>query len=261
MRITVLIENTTSSPELVAEHGLSLLVEACGQRLLFDTGASETFAENARRLGVDLGAVDAAVLSHGHYDHGGGIARFLELNPHAPVWVSPHAFDSHFNASGKDIGLPPELARHPRVRCTPADGCELAPGVELYAAVPGMHPVPDSGMTALVGNQRVPDDFRHEQYLLVEENGCRYLFSGCSHGGILNIVSRFQPDVLVGGFHLMKADPVADAPMLEWVARGLEAQNTRYYTGHCTGAGAAGFLKQRLRERLVLFSTGMVMNA
>lgn len=261
MRITVLIENTTIRPELVAEHGLSLLVEARGLRLLFDMGASAAFAENARRLGVDLSLVDAAVLSHGHYDHGGGIARFLELNSHAPVWVSRHAFERHYNAAGKDIGLPQVLARDPRVRCTPSAVYELAPGVVLYAAAPGKFPIPDSGMTTLVDNQHVPDDFRHEQYLLVEENGCRYLFSGCSHGGILNIVARFQPDVLVGGFHLMKADPVADAPMLEQVARGLVEQMTQYYTGHCTGAGASGFLKQRLRERLVLLSTGMVMNA
>ena len=101
----MLIENTTLSPAWVAEHGLSLLVETAGQRVLFDTGASAAFADNAERMGIDLFSVDAVVLSHGHVDHGGGLSRFLELNSHAPVWVSPYAFEPHYNASGRDSGL------------------------------------------------------------------------------------------------------------------------------------------------------------
>ena len=101
MIIRILTENTTACPELTAEHGLSLYIEANGLRILFDAGQSDAFAENAQRLGVDLSGVDLAVLSHGHYDHGGGLMRFLELNDHAPVYVSSHAFGGHYNASGK----------------------------------------------------------------------------------------------------------------------------------------------------------------
>ena len=78
MKVIVLSENTTNDPRLGAEHGLSLYIEACGKKILFDTGQGDLFAENAKTLGVDLAAVDFAVISHGHYDHGGGIRRFLQ---------------------------------------------------------------------------------------------------------------------------------------------------------------------------------------
>ena len=82
MKLTVLTENTTGSPHLIAEHGLSLYLETKDLRLLFDTGQTDALIANAAFLGVDLGTVDLAVLSHGHYDHGGGIAAFLQHNAH-----------------------------------------------------------------------------------------------------------------------------------------------------------------------------------
>ena len=134
MKIYTLLENTACRTDLRAEHGLSLLIETGGQRILFDTGASPAFAGNAEALGIDLNTVDIAILSHGHYDHGGGIARFLEINKHAPVWLSRHAFEPHFNAAGKDIGLSPALTGNPRFRTAPAEVLELAPGISLHPA-------------------------------------------------------------------------------------------------------------------------------
>ena len=254
MKIHCLIENTSSTPELAAEHGLSLLIETGSHHILFDAGAGPAFAENAARMGLDLGRVDAAVLSHGHYDHGGGLLRFLELNPHSPVWASPHAAEPHFNAAGKDIGLTTELTGHDRFRAIPTDALELYPGITLHTAgtVPQTYPTPPTGMSTLRGNTHVPDDFRHELYLLIEENGRRVLFSGCSHRGILNITAHFRPDILVGGFHLMRT-PLQELPT---VADALAQFQTLYYTGHCTGDPAFNFLKSTLRERLNSFSSG-----
>ena len=256
MKVHCLIENSASGPGLEAEHGLSLLIESGGLRILFDAGASSAFARNADRMGIDLSAVNIAVLSHGHYDHGGGLLRFLELNSQSPIWASPHAAEPHFNASGKDIGLAPELTSHTRLRPIPSDVLEIAPGITLHAAcsIPQPYSVPAAGMSTLRGGIHVPDDFRHELYLLIEENGRRILFSGCSHRGILNIVGHFQPDILVGGFHLMRTPP-EDLPP---IAAALSQFPTRYFTGHCTGEHAYDYLSSRLGDRLHAFSTGSV---
>lgn len=261
MTIHCLIENSCSTPDLTAEHGLSLLIDTGGLRILFDTGASPAFADNASRLGIDLDTVDFAILSHGHYDHGGGIPRFLELNSHAPVWVSPHAFAPHFNAAGKDIGLPPALANHPRILPVHDAVDHLAPGISLHSAatLPQSFPAEGAGMTAVVNQARVPEDFRHEQYLLVREAGRSILISGCSHRGILNIATHFDADILIGGFHLMRVDPVTEAARLHDIADRLLATRTRYFTGHCTGDAAYRVLKSRMGDRLQTFSTGQVI--
>ena len=87
MKLTVLMENTTCREDLVCEHGLSLYIEANGQRILFDAGQTGAFADNAEKMGVDLTKIDLCILSHGHYDHGGGLKRFLEINDHAKVYI------------------------------------------------------------------------------------------------------------------------------------------------------------------------------
>lgn len=260
MKVHVLVENTATQPEFAAEHGLSLLIEIGGQRILFDTGATAAFADNAMKLGVDLRAVDVCVLSHGHYDHGGGLQTFLDINDHAMVWVSPHAFAPHFNALGKDIGLCRELFTHPRICSADTAVRELAPGVLLHQAadMPTPYPAEGSGMTTVIDGERVAEDFRHEQYLLVEEAGLRVLFSGCSHRGVLNIADYFKADVLVGGFHYMRCTH-EDTARLQEAAGVLLSQPTRYYTGHCTGDFAYAVLKERMGVRLHGFSAGDIL--
>lgn len=258
MNIHVLMENTSARAEMQAEHGLSLLIESAGHRILFDAGASPAFAENAERMGLNLAAVDLAVLSHGHYDHGGGLPTFLQLNRHAPVWVAPHAFDPHFNANGKNIGLPPALAASARICLAKAPVHALAPGVILHRAadMPCPHAAEGQGMSAVIVGRHMPDDFRHEQYLLIEEAGKRILFSGCSHRGILNIAAYFRPHVLIGGFHYMKCTPEHDTARLQAAAVRLLQLPTLYYTGHCTGATATAILSAHMGERLRTFSAG-----
>ncbi len=253
MKILALSENTTSDPRLGTEHGLSLYIEACGKKILFDTGQGDLFAENAAVLGVDLAAVDLAVISHGHYDHGGGIARFLKENRKAPVYVSSYAFERHFNAAGKDIGLDPALQGDVRIR--PAgDRTELAPGITLLSrgGRPWLFPLQTGGLQKGTPGRLVPEDFRHEQYLLIEENGQRVLFSGCSHRGILNISAWFKPDVLIGGFHFFRL-PLDDT--LASYADRLNDTGIRFLTCHCTGAEQYAFLQPRM-PRLSYLAAG-----
>ena len=253
MKIVTLMENTACREDLTAEHGLSLYIETGDRRILFDAGQSGAFADNAEKLGFDLSEVDLAVLSHGHYDHGGGLARFLDLNATAPVYLNPHAFEPHFNASEKDIGLDRTLRESGRLQFA-EDGQALAPGIRLYSQISCPYGIRPFGLTVREQGRLVPEDFRHEQYLLIEEQGKRILFSGCSHRGILNIVSHFRPDVLVGGFHFMKLDP--EGAELEAAAAELKRFPTIYYTGHCTGEAQFERLKERLGQKLHGLHTG-----
>lgn len=252
MKIVTLLENTARREDLRYEHGLSLYIESQGRRVLFDMGQSDAFAQNAEVLGVDLAKVEAAVLSHGHYDHGGGLSRFLQSNDYAEVYVNQYAFEPHFNAQNRDIGLDPALDKSRMIFLDKP--MEILPGFTIYTIPDG--PVDTSGLQRMVGSKLVPEDFRHEQYLLVEEDGKRVLFSGCAHKGIVQIARAFRPDVLIGGFHLSK---IEDESVLDAIAEALLALPTRYYTGHCTGGMQFAQLKQKMGTRLEALSTGKVL--
>ena len=251
MKIYTLIENTAVQADLTAEHGLSLYLETDGLRILFDMGQSDAFWDNAEKMGIDLAQVDVAVLSHGHYDHGGGLARFLQGNDHAPVYLSRHAFAPHYNAKGKYIGL--EQLRSERLIFT-EDTCVIAPGVTLHSCNSLGWKIDPMGLT-MEGQQ--PEDFRHEQYLLIEENGKRICISGCSHKGIVNIARHFQPDVLGGGFHFKGLEP-GDSRIQD-AAKMLMEQKTVYYTGHCTGQAQFEVMKNVMGKRVFAVSTGTVI--
>lgn len=258
MKVWTLIENTTCQSELQAEHGLSLYLETGSHKILFDAGQSGAFADNAERMGIDLGQVDLAILSHGHYDHGGGLSRFLECNDKAPVYLTRCAFEAHHNATDAYIGLDPALQSSGRLVFVD-ETMVLDKGLTLYTCNDRTraHPADPFGLTVMEDGVPVPDDFRHEQYLLIEEEDKTVLISGCSHKGILNIVDWFQPQILIGGFHFMKLDPAGSgAAVLEASARQLLQYPTRYYTGHCTGEAQFQFLKDRMGDRLQSLSTG-----
>jgi len=259
MRIVTLLENTACREDLTCEHGLSLYIQTGDLRILFDAGQTDAFAKNAETLGIDLSKVDFAVLSHGHYDHGGGLRRFLEINKTAPVYLHKDAFMPHYNGAEKYIGLDETLLVSDRLIFAD-DKLEIAPGIILESGdIPLPIPIDPAGLTVLENGQCLPEDFRHEQYLLIEDEGKRICFSGCSHKGILNIAGHFRPDVLIGGFHFMKLTPETDARRLAAAAEELLQYPTTYYTGHCTGAAAFDFMKPIMGDRLNNLTTGAVI--
>lgn len=252
MKIVTLLENTTCREDLGCEHGLSIYIESQGHRVLFDMGQSDMFAQNADVLGVDLGNVEAAVLSHGHYDHGGGLHRFLQINRYSEVYVNQYAFEPHYNARNRNIGLDPALDKSRMIFVDKPT--EILPGFTLHT-IPDV-PVDTSGLQRMEGSVLIPEDFRHEQYLLVEEDGLRVLFSGCAHKGIVQIARVFRPDVLIGGFHLSK---IQERSVLDGIAEALLSLPTRYYTGHCTGGMQFAYLKQKMGTRLEGLCTGSIL--
>lgn len=242
MKITSLLENTTVREDMKVEHGLSLYIETENQRILFDMGQTDLFYENANALGIDLSLVDIAVLSHGHYDHGGGLRKFLEINSHAPVYIHKDAFRPHYNGTEKYIGLDTSLKDHPQIIFTENE-YRIDSSMTLFSCneKDKKHAVIPSGLNEKVGDLFFADEFKHEQYLMIEEDGKRVLISGCSHKGILDIAEWFSPDILVGGFHYSKLALDED---LANSAKSLAAHQTEFYTCHCTGCEQYEFMKQ-----------------
>ncbi len=249
MKITVLTENTPFSEQFEAEHGLSLYIETENHKILFDTGQTDLFARNAEKLGIKLEDVDIAILSHGHYDHSGGLNRFLEINSKAPVYLSRFAFEPHFSGLEKYIGLDMDLQCSDRLVFTD-DFLKIDDELTLYSCndKENLFPCESFGLYAKHDDRLIPDDFRHEQYLMINENGKKILISGCSHKGILNITKWLEPDILVGGFHFMKLDVEnnSDADTLSESAEILNSTGTEFYTCHCTGTTQFEYLKQRM---------------
>ncbi len=264
MKLTVLTENTACRPQIQAVHGLSLLLETEGRHILLDVGPGPEFAENAKLLNVDLDQVEFCVISHGHDDHGGGLHRFLEENTHAPVYLAKGAFDRHFSGRG-EIGLATELAQHPRIHMTDAVTL-LDDQVTLFSAVPGEELVPSANQGLL--DEHGPDGFLHEQDMLIREGKRLYLFGGCAHRGIVNIMERAKtlagryPDVVVSGFHLAAGGTgkcMADDAYLDALGKRLLDTGAQFYSCHCTGPEGLERLKKRMGTSLTAISGGEIL--
>lgn len=259
MKFTILTENTACSEELGYEHGLSIYIEANGKRILFDAGQTELFSENAERLGIDLTTVELAVLSHDHYDHSGGMGKFLEINSAAPLYVNRNALAPHYNALGEYIGIDMSVFGTERVILTD-DEYRISDGISLFTCNTRerKYPIDPSGLKMLCDGKLTDEDFCHEQYMLIEEDGKRILISGCSHKGILDIMNWVKPDMLIGGFHFMNItlDNEDNIRRLENAATELISYDCIYYTGHCTGIEQFDLMKKIMGDKLLYISAG-----
>ena len=272
VRITAITENTSSSCKFGAEHGLSLYIETSFGKYLFDMGGSDLFLRNARTLGLSIAEADAAFLSHGHYDHGGGLPYFLNENDHAPVYVSRHAFEEHLgtqkDGSVKYIGLPKQLDENlPRFIKLDGD-TKINEHMTVLAGASGKEFFSTANRFILMRDENgaaVPDDFRHEQSLVIEDGGRSVLIAGCAHSGIVNILRKFEekfgtaPDLVIGGFHLSAPAVGGSEPneIVDGVAeRLLSYEHTDYFTCHCTGSVAYGRLREKMGERIEYLSVG-----
>lgn len=269
MIVKVLSENTTSSQKLGFEHGLSLYMETGTHKILFDTGASGLFAENAEKMGVDLTKVDLVVISHGHFDHGGGLKTFLGINSRAKVYLHHKAFEKHYanRASGVKayIGLDESMLPNERfVFC--GDRFSIDEELELFSSVKAKRLVPsgNADLFMKVGDAYVQDDFAHEQNLIIRKGGKSLLIAGCAHNGIINMIDQFNtekgylPDYVIGGFHLYNPGTKQnEAPdIVDEIGTMLLETNAQYYTCHCTGIESYHRLKNVMGENIAYISAG-----
>ena len=267
MKVTSLVENT-SRRGLPVEHGLSLhILLDDGRQVLFDMGQRRLFADNAERLGIRLADVDAAIVSHGHYDHGGGLRAFLELNEKAKVYVHRHAFEPHYSLreSGlRYIGIDHDLATHERVVLC-GDETRIGEDMVLFAGVDGQCLMPIGNRLLFGPGKDENDDFRHEQSLIIKEKEKTVLFAGCAHGGIVNIMRQGRRVAgrtfthVFAGMHLVKSglSEEEEATFIHSLARELTANAPcHYFTMHCTGAAQYSMLNEEMGDAISYMACG-----
>ncbi|MCR4657960.1 MAG: MBL fold metallo-hydrolase [Lachnospiraceae bacterium] len=273
MRIVNLIENTEGIAGCEYAHGLSFYAETGKHRLLLDLGPSEKTLENAEKLGIDLASVDTVILSHGHYDHSGGIIPFTGINSNAIIYMQQSAGDDYYADDGENtegerykyIGIDKEIMKLPRIKTVSGD-CIIDDGIELFTVKNRSHELPFTNRRLLkkYKGQYVRDEFDHEHYLVISEGDRHVLMSGCAHNGILSILDAYRekygsfPDAVISGFHLMKKSPYSDRQLreVEDIGKELKKYPTVFYTCHCTGEPAYRIMKQVMGEKLQYVHTG-----
>lgn len=237
----VLVDNDVLVPGLGAEHGLSLLFEWNGHAVLFDTGQSSLLMENARRMGVDLSRVEFVVLSHGHYDHGGGLAAFLDRYPHTRVIAHIDAYKRRWargeRPPARAIGIPSE--QPPGFEAV-SGVVTVCPGVTMLTDIPRHHPEGcGTRGFSLLPDRCEPDTVPDDSGLVFETKSGLVLVTGCCHAGIrnyLDLVAERWPHrpivALIGGLHLRSAE---DAELREAIDAIAEASVAAVGPLHCTG--------------------------
>lgn len=265
MRILTLMENTCGHPGCRCEHGLSLYIETEKHRLLADTGASPAFMENAAALGISLTDVDAVILSHGHYDHAGGLMAFAAHNPGARIYMQRRAGEDYYHGE-RYIGIDKRILDLPQVHLIDGD-LQIDEELLLFTGIAGRrcYPQSNSALKHRTDHGDEPDSFAHEQCLVIRQGDRRVLISGCAHNGILNILDRYrelyhgEPDIAISGFHMMKKTDYTkeEEQVIRDTARELAGYRTVFYTGHCTGEAAIALMQPVMGEKLVVLHCGM----
>jgi 7,8-dihydropterin-6-yl-methyl-4-(beta-D-ribofuranosyl)aminobenzene 5'-phosphate synthase len=271
-RLTVLVDDRADALGLAAEHGLALWIEHDGHKILFDTGASgRVLLANATALGIRLEEAEAACLSHGHYDHTGGLGALVPRLRGARLYAHPAAFGPRYARSStgwrsigiglsrgalEAAGIHVHLSEEPQEVCPGA--CltgEVARDAQFVPQTPHLWADGPSGRQA--------DPFHDDQALVLRGEDGPLVVSGCAHAGIINhcrAAARLMDDerlrAVVGGFHLVSGPP-------QLVQRTIEALRDldvgAVHPGHCTGKAAMAALTQAFPGRCEPYVVGSVL--
>ena len=270
LKITLIVDNHAGEG-LSAEHGFSLLIETLGgRRILFDTGAGEALKDNVSELDVEISSIDTVVLSHGHYDHTGGLPFVLGSARKVEVYCHPSAFLPRYSiedGKAKPVGLPRDSARV--LDRLPDDRLRWVNGpVKLTEAIGMTGPVPRETSFEDVGGPfymdtkgEIPDRLEDDASLWIDTPAGLVVLTGCCHSGIVNTINcvfeqsgRTKLLAVIGGLHLVNADETR----LKETMKALKSYAPELIVPcHCTGEKAVERLRSVFGERVLPGSSGL----
>ncbi|WP_010243391.1 MBL fold metallo-hydrolase [Acetivibrio cellulolyticus] len=250
IKICLLSENYSRKRYMKGEHGLSLWIQKDDKNILFDTGQSDLFSQNAQQLGIDLSEADMLVLSHGHYDHTGGVPEFCSVNQKAPIYINQNAFHKRYNGKndlGNNIGIP--WVEQKDGKGVPSerlirnkDKVDLSEGIFLSGQIPRNVSFEEAPKNFYMddgkGNLLI-DIIMDEQMLVIKGSKGMHIFSGCSHAGIVNCVehvkSLFPKDKIISLTAGMHLETVSETRLQKTMQYLLELDIEAIIPLHCTG--------------------------
>lgn len=266
---TILVDNTPSQ-RTRGEHGFAAWIEVFGKRILFDTGQGNALLYNASTLSLDVSMINYLVLSHGHYDHTGGIVPFLTQNSTANIVLHPAALKQRFSLkephSPKDISMPDKareaLRALPPQRITWVQApTKIAEGVWVTGTIPRRHSLEDTGGAFYLDPDGVhPDPLEDDMALWITTNSGIVIVTGCCHSGLINTANYIQHTTgnqriigIIGGFHLLNATH----NRLDATLKRLRELNLEFIIPcHCTGDKAMSLMQKEFGSAVKLGFAG-----
>lgn len=275
LKITTLIENMPGTDaRLKYEHGLSLFIEFDGRKILFDTGQTGAYTDNAEVLGIKLRETDTLIVSHGHYDHCGGVLKTLDLlQPNAKMYVGREFFnpkykcleDGSYKYNGVGFSERDLIGKGIRLRKVNDDVTVLGGNILLFKNFLRKNEFEKRNPKFVIekNGEKVPDEFADEIVLgLITTRGL-VVVAGCSHGGIINILSGIKERInipicaVLGGTHLVEAD---EDRIDKTIAAFHEMQVEYVAVSHCTGETGIQKMKEEFKDKFILNCTGNVFS-
>lgn len=274
MKVIMLVDHKQAfeSENIELEHGLSIYFSIGGYNYLFDMGASDKFYHNAVVFGIDLSDVDAAIISHGHADHGGGLKKFLEINKKAKIYVQKDIYQPHYSKHlihKKKIMLDPALIEQNMDRFVfVSSDIEINRNIRILTKFPAEYALPPThhDMYTMENHHLEHDDFHHEILVDIHEQGKRILLTGCSHNGILNMIAASEKKhpqpihAVIGGLQLVGKETKEKQDFINQIIEKIQDFNLhKLYACHCTDDHSYDQLHDKLGEKIDYFAAGKVL--